>query len=142
MANKRSPKSSGGVNIKGNVNTSGGDIAVNIEKGDVHQNIDSTILQIDELFDHVYKNIDTNTGIPLKDKEAIKVSVDEIKQESIKGADRNEGFIETRLQNIGKMAPDILEIVLKTIANPMIGLATLAQKIQEKATENPDKKKE
>lgn len=44
-------------------------------------------------------------------------------------------FLETRLINIGKMAPDIGEVILTTLVNPAAGIALTLQKIAQKAQE-------
>lgn len=42
-------------------------------------------------------------------------------------------FLETRLINIGKMAPDIGEVIITTLVNPVAGIALTLQKIAQKA---------
>jgi hypothetical protein len=60
--------------------------------------------------------------------------VEEIEAEAVKGEDADESLIGRHLRNIARMAPDILDVTLKTIANPVLGLATIAQKIASKAS--------
>ncbi len=55
--------------------------------------------------------------------------MEEIKTEVEKGAQASESFLTSRLRNIQRMAPDILDVVLATLANPTSGLATAVRKI-------------
>lgn len=133
---KRQAKNPGsGVSIGGNVDTGGGDIAGgNIKKGDVQQSHGVQASDIKEMFAAIYELIDRKTTLPPEDREDLKVNVEEIEVEAAKGSEADQTFIERRLRNIARMAPDILDVTLKTISNPILGLATLAQKISEKAS--------
>lgn len=138
MANKRGKLNrEGSLNISGNVTTKGGDVAVNITKRDVYQANKLNLSSVDKLFQPIYKNLDKPGNYSRQKREKLKQYVTEIEKEASKGKQKaDKGFIETRLRNIAKMAPDILEITLGAIANPMIGLGMLAKKIANKASEN------
>lgn len=134
MPRPRKKHASSEINIKGSVNTGGGDIASgDISKGDVHQIYDSQIVDYGKLFQPVYQSIEHKKAIPQKDRQYLKKTVSEIQTEVEKESSARKAFIERRLRNISKMAPDIFEVILNTIANPIIGLTTLAQKIAQKA---------
>ncbi|HBY08693.1 MAG TPA: hypothetical protein DEH22_13260 [Chloroflexi bacterium] len=62
----------------------------------------------------------------------MKANVAEIKAEDEKGDQAEESFIARRLRNIQRMAPDILEVMLATIANPAAGFGMVAKKVAEK----------
>lgn len=64
----------------------------------------------------------------------------EIQSEVIKGEKKNEGIIEDRLKNIAVMTPDILEVVLSTLANPIIGLGVVVKKVVEKYIQDKKEK--
>jgi hypothetical protein len=126
------PKST--ISIGGNVDTGGGDIAGgSIRKGDVYQSHGVQAPEIKAMFDEIYELIDQKITIPPEDREDLKANVEEIETETSKESAADQTFIERRLRNIARMAPDILDVTLKTISNPLVGLATLAQKISEKA---------
>jgi hypothetical protein len=134
MPNRQGEKSGSGVNINGNVDTGGGDIAGgDIRKRDVHQTHGLAGSDIKELFLPIYELIDQKKTLPVDDRDDLKVMIEEIQGEAQKGSDANETLIARHLRNIARMAPDILDVTLKTIANPVLGLAALAQKIANKA---------
>ena len=62
----------------------------------------------------------------------MKVAVEEIAAEDQKGEDADESFIARRLRNIQRIAPDILDVVMATIANPAAGFGMVAKKVAEK----------
>ena len=45
----------------------------------------------------------------------------------------DEGFLSRRFRNIAPMAPDVLDVVVATVANPLAGLGVAVKKIAEKA---------
>jgi hypothetical protein len=135
MPKKQAKRPSAGVSIGGNVETGGGDIAGgDIKKGDVHQSHGPQASDVKELFSPIYQLIDQKKTLPVEDQADLKVMVEEIEAEAVKGEDADETLIGRHLRNIARMAPDILDVTLKTIANPVLGLATIAQKIASKAS--------
>ena len=138
MPRRQAKKPNAGISINGNVDTGGGDIAGgDITKGNVTQSHGLQASDIKELFSPVYQQIDQKKELPADDREDLKVMVNEIEQQAAKGTDADEGLISRHLRNIARMAPDILDVTLKTIANPVLGLATLAQKVASKAGSAP-----
>ncbi len=136
MPRKQMPKSGSGVSIGGNADTGGGDIAGrDIKKGDVHQVQGLSAADISQIFSPIYQSIDQKKTLPPEDRDDLKVMVQEIQGEAAKGSEADESLISRHLRNIARMAPDILDVTLKTMANPVLGLATLAQKIAGKANE-------
>jgi hypothetical protein len=63
----------------------------------------------------------------------LRTEIEELRQELGKKGKANEGSLMRRLRNIGRMAPDILEVTLATIANPIAGFGVIAKKVAEKA---------
>jgi hypothetical protein len=47
----------------------------------------------------------------------------------------DEGFLSRRFRNIARMPPDILDLVVAMLANPLSGLGVAARNIAEKAKE-------
>lgn len=137
--NKRTSRKPGGVNvgdisnISGNVNVAGGNITT-------HQTTTGlSAAEIKQLFDGLYKDIDARPELPRADKEDIKAEVQEIQSTVTQAAQKNEkideGFLSRRFRNIARMAPDLLDVVVATLANPLAGLGVAAKKIAEKAKE-------
>jgi len=63
----------------------------------------------------------------------LKAEVQDVEAEVAKGEAANVGFVERRLRNLKRMAPDILDVVVNTLGNPTLGVATAIRKVLEKA---------
>jgi hypothetical protein len=70
-------------------------------------------------------------------KEDLKAEVKEIQDMVIEAVQKNakvdEGFLSRRFRNIARMSPDILDVVVATLANPLAGLGIAVKKIADKA---------
>lgn len=134
MPKRPAKRASAGVSIGGSVDTGGGDIAGgDITKRDVIQSRGLQASEVRELFSPIYQQIEHKESLPPEDREDLKVMVEEIETEAVKGEKADESLIGRHLRNIARMAPDILDVTLKTIANPVLGLAAMAQKIAARA---------
>ena len=142
----------GGAYIGGNVNTGGGDFVgrdknINAGQGGVviggsvsHSHIvtgnnnvvASQITQKEEYIQNIYNAIEVRPDTDSLDKEDLKSAVAEIAAEDAKGENADESFIARRLRNIQRIAPDILDVALTTIANPVAGFGMVAKKVAGK----------
>jgi hypothetical protein len=86
-----------------------------------------------KLFESLFARIDQHSRLSKDDKADLKVEVQEVREELEKNEDANESFILRRLRNIGRMTPEILEVTLATITNPVAGFGMIASKIAAKA---------
>lgn len=115
---------------------------VNIAGGDVTTHETTTGLskaEIDLLFDKLYSVIETKTASSPSKKDDLKAEVEEI-QTAVKDAVKknehvDEGFLARRFRNIARMAPDVLDVIVATLANPLAGLGVAINKIADKAKE-------
>lgn len=141
------------LEIGGNVNMSGGDFvngnkSVRVDKGGVyaggdiqgstvvtgdHNQIGNTDTAQDELFRDLLKMIEQRPDTPPEDKDDLSASVEEIKAEADKGEKADETFLSRRLRNIERIAPDIADVVMATLANPAAGFAMVVRKVAERA---------
>ena len=94
--------------------------------------VGSTVNQRVQSIQQIYNAIEQRPNTDPLDKEDLKANVAEIKAEDEKGDQAEESFIARRLRNIQRMAPDILEVMLATIANPAAGFGMVAKKVAEK----------
>jgi len=121
--------------FRGDVNIAGRDITNTIKT----INIGFDEAQVAKLFDQLYKDLEANTKTPLTSIEDLKAEVKEIQSQLTDAAKKNEavdeGFLARRFRNIARMAPDLLDVVVKTLVNPMLGIGEVAKKIAEKAKE-------
>lgn len=119
--------------ISGNVNVAGGNITTH------HTTTGLSATDIKQLFDQLYTNIDARTEISTGKKEDVKAEVQDIQTAVTEAAQKNEkvdeGFLSRRFRNIARMAPDVLDVIVATLGNPLAGLGVAVKKIAEKAKE-------
>lgn len=117
---------SGGVYAGGDIRDS------NIVTGDGNQ-VGNQDRVRDELFEDLIHQIEQRPDTAPEDREDLKANVAEIKVEVEKGEQADESFLSRRLRNIQRIAPDIAEVVLATLANPAAGFAAVIGKIAQQA---------
>jgi cell division septum initiation protein DivIVA len=138
---KKKSKNEGKAGIQiGNISNVGRD--VNISEGNITTNQNTTGLnpaEIRELFDGLYKTIERNNNVSLANKKDLQAEVKEIETtvtEAVsKSENVDEGELSRHFRNIARMAPDVLEVVVATLVNPLAGLGVAVKKIAEKAKE-------
>ena len=86
-------------------------------------------IDADDPFFDIYRQVE----IQGKERPAVLKEVEQIRQEVQKWAALDESFLQIRLRNLAKMAPDIFEVTVATLANPALGFALIAQKVAKKA---------
>lgn len=124
------------IQIGGNVDTGGGDIAtgdISKENVNIYRISEMKTSTINSLFQPIYKKLDQLSEIHPQDRKILHKNIEEIQHEVLKGQKVDRGFVEERLLHIARMAPDIFEVVISILANPAIGLAIVAKKIAKKA---------
>ena len=117
--------------ISGNVNVAGGNITT-------HQSVTGLSgTDIKQLFDGLYAAIEAHPGTAPAEKADLQAEVEEIQAGVTEAAEKNEkvdeGFLARRFRNIARMAPDILDVVVATLASPLAGMGLAVKKIAEKA---------
>jgi len=110
------------INIKGNATIKGSKIA---GRDDVEKNVTNVNIS----FAPVYHALKENATVPPKTKIKIEASVKEIEKEVKKGEAAKVSFIQQRLENIEKMAPDIADVVIATLQNPVTGISVALRKV-------------
>jgi hypothetical protein len=79
------------------------------------------------------ERIDANRDLLPADKTDLKENVTKVTEEVSKGKRADRGRLERLLNTIGSLAPDIFEVAIATLANPLAGLGLVAKKIGDKA---------
>ncbi len=120
----------GGSVVSGNVSIKDGTF-VGRDKIDVRSS--STEVQV--LFQPIYRAIAARPHTSATDRADLEAEVKEVEAEVVKGQKTDENFLLRRLRNIKRLAPDILEVVMATIANPAAGLGLAATKVAKKMSE-------
>jgi len=122
----------GGAYIGGNVSLGGGTFIGRDQVNISHRSgLDEK--EVEALFEAIYQKV--NTSVVDFMQEPVTQQVQQI--ETIVTADKPEAKKQAELEpfamRLAKMAPDIFEVMLKTLANPVLGLGTVAEKIRQKA---------
>ena len=120
--------------ISGTVNIAGGNITT-------HQTSNGlSAAEIEQLFNGLYRELDRRADLPSADKEDLTVDVKEIQTAVTEAAQSDkkidEGFLSRRFRNMARMAPDLLDVVVATLTNPLAGLGVAVKKIADKAKED------
>ena len=137
--NKATRSKSGGIQV-GNISDVSG--TVNIAGGDITTHHTTTGLsgpEIQQLFDSVYSRIESRPGTSPAQKEDLKAEVQEIQITITEAIEKNkevdESFLRRRFRNIARMAPDVVDVIAATLANPLAGLGAIVKKVAQKAKE-------
>lgn len=127
---------SGFRNISGKVIVAGRDISGDIT---IEEKTGLSSAEIKQLFDQLYTSIESRAKTSTTDKEDLKAEVKDIQSTVTEAVQKNEkvdeGFLSRRFRNIARVAPDVLDVVVATLGNPLAGLGVAVRKIAEKAKE-------
>lgn len=93
----------------------------------------NTVASQANLFLPIYQAVEAKKDLAPEAKTDLKAEIQELEAEVKKGEQADETFLARRLRNIQRIAPDILEVVTATLANPAAGFSLIAKKVAEKA---------
>lgn len=132
---KKNQGQSGGVNITGgNVSAGrdivGGDVVGRdkITMGDVNIRASFTQWQA-----QTKEQIDAQPNLSSGVKEDLKDNVAKIQTEAMKGAQADTGRLEGLINTLAVMGPDIFDVAITTLGNPLAGIGLVVKKIADKA---------
>ena len=96
---------------------------------------DPGIAELRRLFEEVNRRL---AALKAEDREQVAVEVEQaakLAAEIQQGDEspKKQAFLETRLKNVVAMAPDIGQVIIAALANPVVGIALVIQKIAQKA---------
>lgn len=136
MANfKKKPARSKAESVGRDRNISAGDGSVVIG-GDVNHSMivtgDYNRMDSAYKFSAIFPQIEALPNLSTTDKSDLKSELKTFEDEDKKGPESNEGFLAQRLRNVKRIAPDILDVAIATIANPAAGFGMIAKKVAEK----------
>lgn len=89
-------------------------------------------VNVNSKFGEIYRQVEARADLPAADKADLKSELQTFEDEDKKGPESNEGFLAQRLRNVKRIAPDILDVALATIANPAAGFGIIARKVAAK----------
>ncbi len=122
----------GGAYIGGNVSTGGGAFVGRDQIMSLGAGVEGTA----KLFQTLYATVDNRPNTRPEDKDDLRAEVRELEQYARDRGDyADESVVARHMRIIGRMAPDILDVILATVGNPVSGFLTVAKKTAEKAKE-------
>ena len=81
----------------------------------------------------IERKIDSLQNLPEEDKSLLKQNTEQIVQEAEKGQQADASRIERLLNTVSVMAPDIFDVAITTLGNPLAGIGLVIKKIGDKA---------
>ena len=114
-----------GENVIGSIHAEG-HANVDVAQTSTHQNGDANF---ERLFDLLEEKIKTRPEDPNVEKQEIRGQVNQIKAEAAQGDQANPNKLERWIQNLFKMAPDIVDVMAASVGGPLSGLTAVVQKI-------------
>lgn len=122
----------GGIVIGGSVDRS------NIVMGD-NNVVTNQNIELGSYFEIIQQAVEKDESLSTADKEDVKAELQEIKT-ALEEPKPDEPFLARRFRNIKRMSPDILDVALKTLQNPVTGVAEVVRKISKKIEEEAAEK--
>lgn len=89
--------------------------------------------EIAALFEKLYRQVETRPDDPNVDKSEIVETLQKLEEESAKGDEANEAKLGRWAENLGRMAPDILDVALASLGGPVSGFTAVFKKIADHA---------
>ncbi len=92
-----------------------------------------SLSSIVEWMTQINKKIDSLPNVSQAEKEDLKQQVEKIGGEAQKGSKAEVGRLEKLINTLSVIAPDIFDVVIATLANPLAGIGLVIKKIGDKA---------
>ncbi len=128
----QSPVANYNVGDQINVTNTGQNVSIAAgRKANASQGLTAT--EIDELFQTVFHKLEQKTDLPNTEKQEIEETIELIRDETQKGTEANEKALGHYIRTLARMAPDVLDVVIATATNPLLGAGTMIRKVAEKA---------
>lgn len=77
--------------------------------------------------------IDAQPSLSADDKKGLKDTVERIHTEAAKGEQVDPGRLEKLINTLGVMGPDIFQVAIATLVNPLAGIGLVIEKVGDKA---------
>lgn len=91
-------------------------------------------VNIAPLFDEIYKKLDAHKDLKPQEKEDVLAELKDAQLE-LERPEPDESFLARRFRNIKRMAPDIAEVAIETLKNPISGVVEIIKKVSKKVAE-------
>ena len=117
-----------GKNVIGVINASGS-ARVDVNQQIIHQ----VNPEMDKLFKRAHKRLSARPEDPKVDQTRLENQVKKIEAEAAKGEAADQSRLERGLKTLAQMAPDIVEVMIASLAGPVAGFTLVFKKILERA---------
>ncbi len=114
-----------GENVVGSINADG-HAQVDVTQSSVHKTDDANF---ERLFELLEAKLKARPEDPNVDKQEIQEQVNQIKAEAAQGEKANLNKLERWIQNLFRMAPDIVDVIVASLGGPVSGVTAVLQKI-------------
>jgi hypothetical protein len=131
MANKKKNgvnAGNGSIVIGGNVTGS------NVVQGNNNIVTNQTI-NLTPYFQAIYQKVDEHPQLNSSNKEVIKAELADV-QTALESKQPDETFLERKFRVLKSMAPDIVDVAMETLKNPVSGVAEIIKKVANKIKED------
>lgn len=118
----------GGISIGGNVTSS------NIVQGNNNIVTNQTI-NLTPLFQIIYQEVDRHPQLTSSQKEDVKAELAEVKI-AIEEKKVDESFLTRKFRFLKSISPDIVDVAMETLKNPLSGVAEIVKKVATKIKED------
>lgn len=118
----------GSVVIGGNVQGS------NIVVGN-NNTVSSQSINIASLFDKIHDVVDQQAELKPAEKEDVNAELQEIHSE-LEKPEPDEGFLARRFRNIKRMSPEIVEVAIETLKNPVSGVVEIIKRVSKRMAQD------
>lgn len=113
----------------------GGDVTgSNIVQGN-HNVIAHQTIQLTPFFQTIYKVVEEHSTLTPSEKEDVKAELEEVKS-ALEEKQPDVSFLARRFRNLKRMSPDIVDVAMETLKNPMSGVAEIIKKVANKIKED------
>jgi hypothetical protein len=99
-----------------------------------NNSVSNQSVNIMPLFQDIYDFVDKHPKLQDEKKQDLKAELQEI-QTALEEPKPDEGFIVRRFRNIKRMSPEIVDVAIKTLQNPIGGVAEVVKRIAKKMAE-------
>lgn len=96
--------------------------------------VTNTSVNVSPLFDEIFQKLDIQKDLSPEVKRDVKEELKEI-QSALEEKQPDEPFLTRRFRNLRRMAPDIADVALETLKNPIGGVAEIIKKVAKRAAE-------
>jgi hypothetical protein len=133
MAEKKNKKKNGSSAGDGSIVIGGNVQGSNIVMGN-NNKVSNQSVNVAPLFQSIYQYVDTHPKLQAGKKQDAKEELKEI-ETALEEPKPDENFILRRFRNLKRMAPEIVEVALETLKNPIGGVAEIIKRIAKKMAE-------